>query len=173
MSLYIYPAQPIDRNVLFDLDVKCCDYPIPTRGWQEITGSSQGEYSHFTCEVYKRNNTPYGYIVFSEIPIEKSNAKDDLCVYRIGVHPQLRRQGIGTILVDRLSDICFRKNLDQFQITIPEYWMDPDENRGIKEFADACNLVLFSQEKEAFLHYGKIYDGIVYRSGGTPVTAGS
>lgn len=172
MSIYIYPAQPIDRSVLFDLELKCQDYPIQISDWKDILGGSEGgEFSHYSCYVFKRNNTPYGYLVFSEVPVEKENAKDDLYVLRLGVHPQLRRQGIGTALVEYAKHICEKRSLSEFQIMVPEYWMDPEENRGVKEFTEAHNLCYFQTEKDAYHHYGRLYDGLTFRSGGKPVPA--
>lgn len=174
----IYPASTSDRTELQRMDIWCYDYPLDFNSWGEILGTKQdGEYVEFKCETLKRNGTILSYGVYSTIPVSEEDG-EDLLVLRIGVMPSLREQGLGTMMVDHLHNKALDMKLRRFQIRIPEYYLDPEEraSRGdVHKFALTSGLYVHRLESEAYLHYGKLYDGIIYRSGGiqVPVTAAS
>lgn len=168
MSNHIYPAVAGDRGELQKIEIKCYDYPLTFEAWGEILSDKGGggEFSKCKCSVYKRNSTILGYAVYGENPTEPDQ---DLEVLRLGVLPSVRNQGIGKMLVDHLQVKAHSKNMNQAQIMIPEYLLDPQENRNIHDFVATSGLVLHRHEREAYFHYGKFYDGIVYRTGGIAV----
>lgn len=163
----IYPAKPIDRNSINLLDIKCYDYPVTLEQWGQIISGDPGPFSGFSCEVFKRNGLVLGYFVYSNHPLlPEDGGLGDLFVFRIGVMPSVRKQGVGSMLVERILDLCQRKELAEFRVNLPEYFLDPSEGRGVEEFLKSNGLNYHETMKLAFLHYGKLYDGHVYRSGG-------
>jgi GNAT superfamily N-acetyltransferase len=169
-SFNMYPATGGDRQELMRLDLRCYDYPLSFEEWGEILSSGKdkkisGEFSGFRCETFKRNNTILGYVVFHDEP----NEDNDLEVLKLGVLPAVRQQGVGKMLSDYRREKARTKGFSEAVYTIPEYWLDPNENRGVVNFISSSGLVLHKTLKEAFYHYGNIYDGIVFRTGGTPV----
>ena len=163
----IYPAVPGDRSELQKIDIKCYDYPLPFEAWGEILAKKgTGDFSNYDCQVFKKNSTVLGYCVYAESPTEP---EQDLLLLRLGVLPSVRQQGIGKLILDHMLVKAQAKNMNQVQIMIPEYYLDPDENRFIHNFVATSGLVLHQHQKEAFYHYGKFYDGIVYRTGGVAV----
>lgn len=162
----VYKAQPLDRSDLFHLDVKCYDYPLTMEHWGQIILKDEGPFTRYECEVFKRNGTILGYYVYGIDPIARGEMLPDLSVLRLGVMPSVRRQGIGSMLVKKLRDVCEQMEVDQFQMIIPEYVFDPDEARGITEFFHTNGIVFMDNSPNLFYHYGRNYDGLIFRSGG-------
>lgn len=157
-----------DRNELQKIDAKCYDYPLSFEEWGEIIGPCDGEgpFYNFHCEVYKKHDTIIGYVVFDDSVIQPEM---DMRGIRLGVLPSMRGQGIGKILIEYLQNKVKSRGWKELQLMIPEYVLDPEENRGVDNFISAVGLVFHKQEQNAYYHYGKVYDGIIFRTGGTCV----
>lgn len=175
----IQPAQAIDRNRLNHLGILCYDYPIAMEAWEQILNSKQGDFSVFSALKYVLNGDIIGYAVYGEVPIEEDGYRD-LHVLQLGVRPDFRRRGYGTQLCLYLRKICEKNKFSQLQITVPEYVFDADENdepersyqpRNIQDFMISAGLQHHKVEHEVYYHYGRIYDGVVLRSGAQPVSA--
>ena len=172
----IYPAQAIDRNDLHQLEIKCYDYPLNKDDWASILKIGEGAFDSFRAEVFKRNGMILGYFVYMEPSLPMDDGQlDDLLLFRVGVQPSLRKQGIGSMLLDRVRDLCQQRELGEFQIRVPEYFLDKEENRGLSDFYRTNGLEYYSTEKDSYYHYGRYFDGITYRSGGKrePLPCGS
>lgn len=167
-SFNMYPAVSGDRQELIRLDIKCYDYPLSFDDWGEVLTSDKnkiGDYVGYRAETFKRNNTILGYVVYAE----QATDDGDMECLRLGVLPSVRRQGVGKMLVDHLRSKAHTKGMNEVQFMISEYYLDPDEARGVDDFISTTGLVLHDQIKGAYFHYGREYDGIIFRTGGTPV----
>jgi len=158
-------ATSSDKSNLFRLDCKCYDYPIEVEDWAKILSTSPSindQMTGFKCNTYRVNSTIVGYYVYWAKPSEV----DTLRLLRLGVHPDYRTQGIGTMLIDNAKAKADSFGMMEVDILIPEYYLDPDEDRGINQFVDTAGLMVIEHQQEAFYHYGRSYDGILYRTGG-------
>lgn len=164
----IYPAQPIDRQALRQLDIKCYDYPIEWDTWAEILGHSEGAMGTYSCKVWKTNGSIVGYMVYDEVVFEDDvdgNIVQDLYVSRLGVARSVRRRGFGSRLVVELRRLTHARGWNEFQITLPEYFLDGEENRGLDAFTKSNGLRILRTVPKCYPHYGRSYDGLTFRSG--------
>jgi len=112
--------------------------------------------------TYRVDNEIVGFYVYNNKPSEL----DFMPLSRLCVHPDHRTRGYGTILLDNAIIRARQFGMDEVRITVPEYWLDPEENRGIINFVDTTGMAPVDHVRDLYYHYGKTYDGITYQSGG-------
>lgn len=161
-------AYTSDQSALCRLDAKCYDYPLESSEWQQILSSAPqnnplpGNLHRYKCMTYRIDSKIVGYYVYDSLVEDHPHLK----LLRLGVHPDYRQQGFGTMLLDNAIAKSRSMGLDQCDISIPEYWLDPEENRGIIDFVSTAGLIPVGHHRDAYYHYGKDYDAITYRTGG-------
>ena len=146
-----------DRVDLTKTDILCYDYPMSWESWGKVLMSPDAPVD---CHVFRRHRNPLGFCVFMREP----NDSNRLVVMKIGVLPSVRLTKIGTHLVDHCHNLAVSRKLDGFEITVPEYWLDKEEDRGISTFANKVGLLVDGISSDYFFHYGRKYDGIRYIS---------
>jgi len=168
MNARFQEAAQKDKQALIKLDLKCYDYPLTDTEWSQILSSAPAtnplpeDLNHFRCMTYRVNGQIVGYYVFNNKPDEGENME----LLRLGVHPEHRTQGYGLLLIDNARSQANSNGLREIEIVIPEYWLDPQEDRGIIQFVETSGLVPEDHKRDLYYHYGKSFDGILYRSGG-------
>jgi GNAT superfamily N-acetyltransferase len=85
-------------------------------------------------------------------------------LHRVGVHPDHRNKGIGSLLIDNAKTFCKSLGLFQVEVLVPEYWLDPSENRGVIPFVENNKMTPVDHKRDYYFHYGKLYDAILYRT---------
>lgn len=157
-----------DQSLLSRLDAKCYDYPLEAFEWEQILSSTSannplpGDLHRYKCMTYRINSNIIGYYVYDGLQSDEPY----LQLLRFGVHPDHRQKGLGTMIMDNAKMKASSMGLKDVEIMIPEYWLDPDENRGIISFVDTTGMVPVDHIRDFYLHYGRTYDAIKYRTGG-------
>lgn len=154
------PASAADRPELVRIDSACYDYAIDSKGWNMILGAeSEGDLASYNCDVFKRDNTVLGYIVYKA---EQSQG-ELMSIFRLGVRPSLRRQKIGTHLINFALGYAKDNGFGGIEVRLPEYVFDDEENRGVDKFLRSCKVKFSRIEKGVYRHYGRTYDGVVFQ----------
>jgi len=169
MSSYRFQeATGSELKALHRLDVKCYDYPLSAGEWQEILSTApqvspnDGSVAHYKCQTYRINNTIIGFYVYDN----RAGETEYMRLLRFGIHPEYRQQGIGSLLMDNAIAKAKSLGLHEAEVMIPEYWLDPDEDRGIIKFVETSGMAPVEHVRDFYFHYGSKYDGILYRTGG-------
>ena len=168
MNVRFQEASQRDKQALIKLDLKCYDYPLTDNEWNQILSTAPSnnplpeDLNHFRCTTYRIDDKIVGYYVYNNKPDESQNME----LLRLGIHPDYRKKGYGVLLMDNARTAANSHGLRECEIVIPEYWLDPSEERGIINFVDSAGLVPEDHKRDLYYHYGKQYDGILYRSGG-------
>lgn len=163
---------PMDKQILMRLDQKCHDYPFSDSHWCKVLDPSPEnvESKNLSCVTMRRKGQIIGfYVYWSSLLISSENdteraASNVLILTALGIDPEHRRMGYGSLLVGHAHRKARTLGFDCFSITIPEYYFYEDENRGLKEFANENGLSAAVIAPELFPHYGKVFDGITFKS---------
>lgn len=168
MNVRFQDASQRDKQALMKLDLKCYDYSMSDEEWTQILSSAPANnpipnsLADYQCATYRIDGKIVGYYIFDNKPDEGEHLE----LLRLGVHPEYRQRGYGTLLIDNARTKANSQGLREIEIVIPEYWLDPQEERGIIQFVDTAGLTPEDHKRDLYYHYGKQYDGILYRSGG-------
>lgn len=145
--MQIRAATKNDAHYLFDIDLKCFDFPWSIHEWRIFGQACLGT-------VATHNSVPVGMVLF------KAN-DDDLLIVKIGVKHEFRRQGIGRALVDNCLQYARDTNLLTLSMVVPETLLrpgDPDDVSGwLTTTGFKPTIPLLSQHFEM---YGKSEDGV-------------
>ncbi len=109
--------KPTWIEYLYDIDIKSFYWPWPKEGWDNIKG--------YIFRTYILKNTPKGFTSFKVGP-------DCLRIIKIAVHPDYRRIGIGSLLMDDLVHIGISQKKSKLEMIVHEEckYLDWLRNRG-------------------------------------------
>lgn len=149
-------TRPSDINNVTMMDLKCYDYPMPMKDWQErIQGS--GEVGQARIVVVEVKYVPAGFAMWS---IDENQVG---LLHRLGVLPQFRRRHIGTVLMAAFLRHCAENHCDKVRAVIPSINCkpgDPDDVSAFLKFTGwkASGEVLSNYR----VMYGDLVDGYVF-----------
>lgn len=157
-------AYAINKPDLARIDLQSYQYPISHDDWDDLI-NKRGQLGHMTCEImlapidgFGGAGDPLGYVIHH--PIVHEDESVELFIFRVGIAPKYRRAKYGSIMVEHCRGIAQRLGAKNIATMIPEYL--PEETPWIVDFLSYNQLTYSRHVKDAYYHFGRLYDGLYY-----------
>lgn len=157
-----------DLNSIKDIDLKSYVYSLTTAQWQELLKASKNDeqarviMAEYELDVvsphgYRTRSNPAGFAVWQK-------HDGDYLLLRLGVVPEFKRRGVGSLLFSTIVTDARKKGIDTIWATIPDCHAlpgDPDDASAwlLKMGFRATGKII---EEYKFM-YGRMREGIEFR----------
>jgi GNAT superfamily N-acetyltransferase len=143
----IRAATKNDAHYLFDIDLKCFDFPWTLPEWRVFGQTCLGT-------VATDKGIPVGMALFKP-------GEDSLELVKIAVKHECRRQGIGRALIHNCLQYAKDTNLQTVSMVVPETLLRPGDPDDISGWAIAVGFMPETPLLRGhFELYGKQEDGV-------------
>jgi GNAT superfamily N-acetyltransferase len=127
-------TRPDDISKLQTIDLKCYQYPLSMKAWQEyVNGSGKaGKARIVICQVYQ---TAAGYAMWQ---VDQEHTSTE--VLRLGVLPKFRRNKLGTLLMEACVRDSQKNRCDKVRILVPHIHCRPGDPDDVSAFLGVCGF---------------------------------
>lgn len=148
------PAEITDIGGLMNTDLKCFDAPWPTDMWRECPHK---------CSLVSVGGNVAGFVVFTALQFifpgsERYVTADDVWIVRMGVKPEYRNKGLGSLLLDRVLDFADHNKARRIAGIVSENTVVDLRHWLTKRKFLAAGIV-----NNCFTEYGDDTDGILWQ----------
>jgi GNAT superfamily N-acetyltransferase len=143
----IRAATKNDAHYLFDIDLKCFDFPWTLQEWRIFGQTCLGT-------VATDKSVPIGMVLF--------RADDtDLNIVKIGVKSEHRRLGVGRALIASCLQYAKDTNLLAVQMIVPETLLRPGDPDDISPWLSSVGFIpTVPLLRDFYEMYGRVEDGV-------------
>jgi len=141
-------AQWIDKEILYDIDLRCFDYPWDEGYWLYWFQETRVVF------IVEDDGVPVGLLA-------GALNEDGLVIEKLGVKTAYRRQGASRLLLDACDDLtiqCLEK--PRIHIVIPEPWLYPDNYDCVAGWIKATGFKAKLPYLKDYFHHGEDIDGV-------------
>jgi len=146
-------SRPNDINSITDMDLKCYPYPLEMSEWQEkIKGSGNKDYARIVVAEY--GPMPLGFAMWS------ADLEHVGQLHRLGVLPQFRRKGLGTLLLAACNSHCRENQCDVLRTIVPSLHCQPGDPDDVSVFLTRTGFRATGKVLHSYrIMYGDEVDG--------------
>lgn len=159
MNLEIRQTRDSDAHYLVDIDRKSYEHPFDVRDWQSLAI----DFPSWDMCIASVDQHHCGYSV-----AEDNRADGIVTVHRLGVSPQYRRRGIGSLLMHRIEYKALANHATAIEIPVPETsCRGPNDPYDVSEWLKKLGYRCTRSCEAMFTAYGKAIEGYIF---GKPIS---
>lgn len=149
-------SKPGDINDLTTLDLKCYHYPLNMTSWRELLRES-GKPMRGRVTVAEYGRYKIGFAVWLNLD------KETIEIMRLGVHPDYRRRGIGSLLLSKIMADAQHQQAKTLRITAPDIHCEPGHPDDVSDFLINSGFKTTGEVVSDFKRmYGDMVEGYIF-----------
>ena len=152
-------VRPNDVSTITNLDLKCYHYPMDLDEWKEFLQTINDTNKVVVLELGRR---AVGFTAYELVEAIKEG-DSYVQVTRLGVHPEYRDRGFGSMLVKNVETAARRMKADKVSFLVPEIHCCPGDPDDVTHFLNfngyyASGVIEYNYKRM----YGRVIDAFYF-----------